>query len=445
MASTFAWAQQSPPLVVNSTADTNDGQCQPLLPFGSTDCTLREAINASNTNGVVDTISFDIPQTDCHATTKVCTISPASALPDISGPTTIDGYTQGDATQNTLALGTDAVLRVELDGSNADPNVSDTNFVNGLRIQGANSAVKGLVINRFTGAGIRIASGGNTTIEGNFIGTDPDGDTALGNGSAGIFAFSGNPNAGNNNLIGGNSPVARNLISGVDSTGVSLFTSGNKVQGNLIGTKANAIGNLGNTGKGVVLDGSNNTVGGTGTAANTIAFNGQDGITIFNISSNGDSSDNTGNSILNNSIFENGGLGVDLVGQGEDALTDVHTPNDKKDGDRGPNNLQNFPILASATTSPQDGLTIKGKLNSKPRKRFTIQFFRTTGDEGKIFLGELKGVKTNRKGNATFTFKDPNVTLVLGNNDVTATATNVLTKDTSEFSAPLELVNAGGD
>ena len=43
------------PLTVNSTADPGTGGCN------STECTLREAINASNGLPTTDTINFDIP------------------------------------------------------------------------------------------------------------------------------------------------------------------------------------------------------------------------------------------------------------------------------------------------------------------------------------------------------------------------------------------------
>src|SRR5438128_4636881 len=58
--------------------------------------TLRQAIIDANNNPGLDMIAFNIPDTDpnCNATTKVCTIAPASTLPPITGPVTIDGYTQ---------------------------------------------------------------------------------------------------------------------------------------------------------------------------------------------------------------------------------------------------------------------------------------------------------------------------------------------------------------
>ena len=97
---------------VNSTADTDDGSCDPLS-IG--DCTLREAIDAANAGAGLDTIAFDIPGAGPH------TIQLGLGLPKITDPVIIDGYTQPGASPNTngQGLGSNAVLKIELDGSNA--------------------------------------------------------------------------------------------------------------------------------------------------------------------------------------------------------------------------------------------------------------------------------------------------------------------------------------
>src|SRR4051812_26052572 len=75
---------------------------------------LRQAILDSNASaGVLDTISFNIPGTG------VKTISPASPLPAITDPVIIDGYTQPGSSENTLAVGDNAVLHIEINGTNA--------------------------------------------------------------------------------------------------------------------------------------------------------------------------------------------------------------------------------------------------------------------------------------------------------------------------------------
>jgi CSLREA domain-containing protein len=406
---------------VNSTADTEDA-----TPDGNcSSCTLREAIqeaNANNNPTESDRINFNISGTGVH------TISPASALPTISEPVIIDGYSQPGSSANTLAKATNAKLMIELDGTNAGSTTV------GLDIGAQNSVVRGLVINRFARFGINfLGSASGSKSEGNFIGTDPTGTLDRGNGGIGLAISTSNV------VIGGTTPDKRNLISGNQAPGVEMFGFGvegnNKVQGNLIGTDKNGSANLGNGNAGVfILSGSNNVVGGGSTAAaNTIAFNGaiggaggSDGVEVLNDNS-------TGNRILTNSIFSNEGLGVDLLGPNEDDLTNVSTPNDSGDIDTGPNGLQNTPSVGSAKTI-SGTTTIKGTLNSRPGVTYTIQFFSNpSGNEGKKFIG-TKSISTDGSGHASFTFSPANAVSV--GQRVTATATRNSTGDTSEFSAP---------
>jgi hypothetical protein len=139
---------------------------------------------------------------------------------------TIDGYTQGDAEPNTLAVGNDAVLNIELDGTNAGSGAC------GLDLDASSSVVRGLVINYIDQDGIR-TFGNNNKFEGNFLGTFPSGIHASGNFFEVHIFF------GTNNIVGGTSPEARNLISGNRSSGVGITTgsSSTKVFGNYIGTK----------------------------------------------------------------------------------------------------------------------------------------------------------------------------------------------------------------
>ena len=83
-------------------------------------------------------------------------------------------------------------------------------------------------------------------------------------------------------------------------------------------------------------------------------------------------SDAIGDRILGNSIFSNGGLGIDLtiVFDGPCGITD----NDNCDTDFGPNKLQNYPLLTSAT-SGTGNTTIQGSLNSASNTTFRIEFF----------------------------------------------------------------------
>lgn len=165
--------------------------------------------------------------------------------------------------------------------------------------------------------------------------------------------------------------------------------------------------------------------------ANTIAYNYGVGV-LVNSDKTVPPGTSIDNRILSNYMYLNNGTftsGSDLqIDLGDDG----RTPNDPKDRDTGPNNLQNFPVVTSATTSTSTSKSsIAGTLNSTPRKTFTIQFYDNSSSFG-YFIGETT-VKTNRKGKASFTFSPPRALSVVDN--VTATATDA-NGNTSEFSDP---------
>jgi len=114
------------------------------------------------------------------------------------------------------------------------------------------------------------------------------------------------------------------------------------------------------------------------------------------------------------------------------------TPNDPGDGDTGPNNLQNFPVLTQAT-SPAGMTEVQGSLNSSGSTAFTLQFFSSPAcdpsghGEGQTFLGSTP-VTTDGTGNASFT-----ASLAPAGGFVTATATDP-GNNTSEFSQCFPLV-----
>jgi hypothetical protein len=141
---------------------------------------------------------------------------------------TIDGYTQPGASENTLAVGDNADLRIRLDGV----NTGGISF--GLRIVEAdNSVVRGLSITRFSGEGVEVVAADNTRIEGNFIGITPGGQD-MGNGN-GLYIRSLSQNAASDNTVGGTTPQARNIISGngpssqLSAIGVIIGASGSLV------------------------------------------------------------------------------------------------------------------------------------------------------------------------------------------------------------------------
>jgi len=399
---------------VNLTGDApdaklDDNACDTKLILIGSQCTLRAAIQEANDTADPDTINFSIPGDAAYKT-----ISPHSALPVINDEVTIDGYSQPGASPNTLAKGDDAVLKIELNGT-------DAGNAAGLDVRDK-SVIRGLVINRFERQGIIIHSEGDRSrVEGNFIGTDPTGMADLGNDGYGV-----NITSKFQVSVGGSSPEARNLISGNDRDGVSI--TGNSyqtlVQGNYIGTNRNGTGALGNTWYGVYIAGAAyNHVG-----SNTIARNKYGGVYI-NAAGN-DFTNANGNTVTRNSIFSNG----DQSNQG---IYMGMVPNDPGDADIGPNTLQNKPVVTSASAFGGQA-TIKGRLSSTPEEDFTIEIFSNPSgtDQGKKFLGQ-RTVSTGSDGKATFTLtKDVPVGL-----NITATATDAA-GNTSEFSSPRTVVSS---
>jgi hypothetical protein len=280
-----------------------------------------------------------------------------------------------------------------------------------------------------------VAASGNL-VQGNYIGTNASGNSAVGNGTGVFFDGAGN------NTVGGTAAGTGNVISG--NTGGILIANGadlNLVQGNLIGTGPDGMSPLGNTGPGVRLFGtppgtSNNSIGGGVTgAANVIAYNGGDGVII-----DATSGPAVNNSVRRNSIFANGGLGIDLVpGFGM-------TANDTDDPDTGANNLQNFPIL-TLSSSGGGSTTITGSLNSTPSTLVTIDFFHTFAcdssghGEGQTFLFQHL-VTTSASGDVALSPTFPSE--VPAGRFITATATSP-TGNTSEASACVPSANDGDD
>lgn len=360
---------------VNSTADPGNGVCD------ATECTLREAITAANSQAGLDAITFNIPGNGPF------TIQPTTPLPTITDPVLIDGYSQPQASPNIqlnpVKDGSSFTILIELDGSLLDDRG------NGLDITAATGIVRGLKINHFPDAGIRLASpenGGGFTITGNMIGNDGNESRANGDG---ILLLSAN------NTVGGTTPDTYNVISGNTYAGIRIVAPNNRVLGNLIGVDADGIRELGN-GVGIVVSGaSNNLIGAENHPfGNVISFNHTFGLRV--------EGNATGNQLQHNLMFGNMGLGIEL---GNDGVT----PNDPLDSDTGPNNLQNFPVLTTAEKNDST-LAVRGALNSTPNTAFHMEFFSSRAcdpsgfGEGNEFLGTAE-ITTDQQGGANFTVR----------------------------------------
>ncbi|MET0647259.1 MAG: Calx-beta domain-containing protein, partial [Pyrinomonadaceae bacterium] len=230
---------------------------------------LRQAILDANIVPGHDRITFNIPGSGFR------TIRLNTSLPTISDPVTIDGTTQPGFAGSPV---------VELSGANIFSSSPFVNAGSGLLITAGDSVVRGLVINRFSGSGIFIQTGGGNRIEGNIIGLDPDSIVRQANTGNGI-TISGS----SSNIIGGTSPAQRNLITGNGGNGISVSGFGNQIKGNYIGTDATGMSTLadvsGGNSWGVVLSGVSgqtgpgNVVGGTEPGArNLISGNGAGGV-----------------------------------------------------------------------------------------------------------------------------------------------------------------------
>ncbi len=418
------------------------------------ECALSEAIQAANALAGKDTIKFNIPaNTDpgCVAATGICTIQPRTALPEITAPLSLNGYSQPGASPNTLAVGDEAKLKIVVKG----PGFHDETNAVGLSLKTDNSTVKGLALVDFTD--LLVVEGENVQLTGNFFGILPDGVTTG-------YVVDAVDCTGC--VFGASGPENRNLVFG----GADFYLS--SVQGNYFGTdktgKAKADANLGPADTDLYIDGGT-TVGGRTKAKGNVFGNvtlvvgrGHYGDILFQGNKIGIGADgkvnlgalfqsNSGNRIgflsnviaftgyvtgwhpnvwfSRNKIFANDGLGIDFDSVGV-------MPNDIGDQD----GYQNYPIVTKVEPNIL-GTTVKGKLNSAFNTTFRIEFFAGPDcdpsgyGEGKTFLGS-KLVTTGYPGDVTFFFTTPKY--LLKGTYVTATATKLWVDgtplQTSEFS-----------
>ena len=194
--------------------------------------------------------------------------------------------------------------------------------------------IVGNLISANGGDGVVIADPGTTgnILQGNLIGTDVSGAAALPNGADGVRILGG----ATHTLIGGTEDGARNLISGNTYIGVSIWdtgTSDNIVQGNTIGTDLTGTQPLGNSADGVSIasGATNNHISG-----NLISANGTTGVRIADPDTTGNKvqgnfigTDVTGTSPLRNiiGIWVTEGAADNLIGGTEDGARNIVSGN----------------------------------------------------------------------------------------------------------------------
>ncbi len=304
--------------------------------------------------------------------------------------------------------GTDRAGTTALDGGGLQVHYSDT-------VVGGTVAAARNVISGNWGNGLEVWDGERTTIQGNLVGTDSSGAVAMGNDEEGIHIQDNN-----DSTIGGVARGAGNVVAANPETGLLIGSNGTLVQGNWIGTDRSGEIDLGNGipgGHGIFVWGDDNVIGGPPAGAgNVIAFNAYNGIKVW---------DDDGNLISRNSIYSNGDLGILLA--------------------QGGNNWQDYPVLEAVSWTPGSTL-VSGVLDSLADTDFRIELFSSPEcdpsgrGEGKTFL-EAFDVTTGADGLASFEHQVDASAVV-----VTATATNLETNDTSEFSPcvkPPLTINAG--
>ncbi len=297
----------------------------------------------------------------------------------------------------------------------------DVNYGSYSNVFGGSGAGERNVLSGNSDTGIEIShleATANNQVIANFIGTDLTGTTAAAytaNAYTGVTLEDG----ASNNVIAEN-VIGNNAAGGVQIT--EWYTYGNQIYSNRIGVSASDAP-IPNGQFGVKANGSWNWI-----AYNQIAYNTFAGVDVTDDAAQG-------NRVTQNAIFDNNGLGINLGAAGPN-------PNQPQCSATGPNNLLNYPLLASATS---DGATttIQGTLNCTASSAFTLEFFASPAcdgssyGEGAWFLGATD-VTTDGAGNASFNVNFPIPTEQ--GTPITATNANA-NGDTSEFSP---CVNVGG-
>jgi flagellar hook assembly protein FlgD len=459
---------------------------------------LRWAMTSANNSPGADTINFNIPGTGPH---MIFPLSQLPVLTDMSG-VVIDGLTEPGASSGANPPAT-ATLMIEIDGANTGP-------AHGMWIMSSFNEIYGLVINNFEQDGIRIEGtlqGSNANfIRCNFIGVEPSGLIAQGNGTnqnmlwagVNIIVTPSIPGIAMDNIVDGNlisdnysegvsisncppgdvafnmvfdnyigtdingttdlgnahdgvyigegaheNVVDGNLISGNDFEGISIvgyaeneiYTFGNIIFNNIIGLDI-SLAPLGNNLDGVSIGqyGATWYQGGFATDnvvdSNIIAENGGNGVTVWEHPLNQFNCDH--NIITRNSMYNNTLLGIDLGDNGV-------TTNDGGDPDLGPNEELNFPVITSADYSSGQ-TTVQGTVDiDTDPSQATVEIFKASQDptnygEGDVYLGA-----TNPDGAGNWSTI---VTGVIPGELITATTTD-MNNNTSEFSQNVQVNQVG--
>ena len=215
---------------------------------------------------------------------------------------------------------------------------------------------QGNVVSGNLGVGVHVLGSASVGVHvvGNLIGTTANGTGPLGNGSHGVLVGAG----ARQTTIGGAAAAQRNVVSANGGHGIAIAGAlDTRVDGNVVGTSADGTTDLGNDGNGVTIsDGATSTrIGGdlSGAAAGTanlISANVGAGIAVLGAAT-GD------NAFLGNVLERNGGLGIDLNGDGVDAAREP-------DADPGANGGIGRPIIARVGTDENGRVEIQAVIET---------------------------------------------------------------------------------
>ncbi len=338
--------------------------------------------------------------------------------------TTITGNRIGtDQAGTSLHANSDAIILTAPSG----PGIANTT-IGGPRSIGGNCVAPCNVI---AGGRVLVNSSTvvNTDIIGNHVGVDFAGTTAL---NEPVPENRIELNYGDDSTVG--TPAGPNVIGG-GNNGIKVdgtYTGEATIRSNWIGIGAGTGPDVGVNNAAVLIQGADGVVvGGTSSAEGNRITNNGNGVQV--------DTQGTDNPIIGNSIYRNGGLGIDLF----DVSGGGVTPNDVGDLDTGSNDLQNYPeieIVAGGQTT-----RVIGRFNSTNTELFRLEFFASSEaddsgyGEGERFLGF--SAVTGTGAAQTFDVELPEATSP--GEVVTATATRIdggVPKSTSEFSeaAPVD-------
>jgi len=280
--------------VVTTTADDGDGS-------------LRWAITEANQNSGADTIVFNIPDSDDGFDGTVWWIRPQTMLPAFYDDSTwVNGQSQTINMGNRNTKGPEIIIY--------GGDITDPNQAIGFLVMSSNNTISGLVISGFASFGIRFRNdtAKHNEIWGNYIGTDPAGENAMGN-LTGIYIS----RSAGSTIIGGGGEERRNIISGNIQNGIyTVVSDSNIISGNYIGTDPSGTFSIpnGSDGKhsGIWISyGKHNIIGGSDAdTRNIISGNGRDAIHMTYADSNIVIGNYIGVDVTGTVLLANGIVGV---------------------------------------------------------------------------------------------------------------------------------------